>query len=63
MREQHLDRQLNALRALGLKDRQISHDKANSKDFERPAWKHLVARLHEEDTPSSVSASAGRRTM
>ena len=48
-REQNLDRQLDALRAFGLKDARIYQDKARGKDFERPAWKCLVARLREGD--------------
>jgi DNA invertase Pin-like site-specific DNA recombinase len=48
-REQNLDRQLDALREFGVDERHILQDKASGKDFDRPAWKRLVARLRTGD--------------
>ncbi len=40
-REQNLDRQTEALRAFGVKPRNIFADKASGKDFDRQAWRAL----------------------
>ncbi len=40
-REQNLDRQTDALRAFGVKPRNIFADKASGKDFDRQAWRAL----------------------
>lgn len=48
-REQNLDRQLDALRAFGVEEGRIWRDKASGKDFDRPAWRALVARLRAGD--------------
>lgn len=48
-REQNLDRQLDALREFGVDERYILQDKASGKDFDRPAWKRLVATLKAGD--------------
>ena len=47
--EQNLDRQLIALRAAGVPDSNIFADKKSGKDFNRPAWKRLVRKLHAGD--------------
>lgn len=46
-RDQHLDRQLDALRAFGVDE--VFADKASGRDFERPAWRRLKARLSQDD--------------
>lgn len=46
-RDQHLDRQLDALRAFGVDE--VFADKASGRDFERPAWRRLKARLSQGD--------------
>ena len=48
-REQNLDRQLAALARAGVPGVNVFCDKASGKDFERPAWKRLMARLHAGD--------------
>ena len=48
-REQNLDRQLDALRAFGVKDGAVYADKASGKDFERPAWRRLMDELRPAD--------------
>ena len=48
-REQHLDRQLDALRAFGVEDGAVYADKASGKDFERPAWHRLMGELRPGD--------------
>lgn len=47
--DQHEDRQLIAMRELGIPKKQIYIDKQSGKDFERPAYKRLVRRLKEDD--------------
>lgn len=44
-REQHLDRQMDALAEWGVLPRAIYADKASGKDFDRPAYRRLVRRL------------------
>lgn len=39
---QNLDRQLDALRAMGIEERYILSEKKSGKDFERPAFLSLV---------------------
>lgn len=39
---QNLDRQLDALRAMGIEERYIHSEKKSGKDFERPAFLSLV---------------------
>ena len=48
-REQNLDRQLDALRAVGVEDGAVYADKASGKDFERPAWHRLMGALRPGD--------------
>lgn len=48
-REQNLDRQIDALRAFGVRDEFMWLDKASGRDFDRPAWRALSARLSEGD--------------
>ena len=48
-REQNLDRQLNALADFGLDTAQVVREKASGKDFERPVWQQLVAKLRHGD--------------
>lgn len=47
--DQNADRQLIALRAAGVPDANIFTDHKSGKDFNRPAWKKLVRRLHAGD--------------
>lgn len=44
-KEQHLDRQLEALRAAGIADRDIITDKQSGKDFSRPGWQTLTQQI------------------
>ncbi len=48
-RDQNEDRQLLALRALGLREENIFLDKQSGKDFERPQYKRLIRRLRRDD--------------
>lgn len=48
-RDQNLDRQLDALLAFGVEQRNIFADKASGKNFERPEWRRMVAALGEGD--------------
>lgn len=48
-RDQNLARQMDALQAFGVDERNIFSDKASGKDFERPAYKSLMARLGRKD--------------
>lgn len=47
--EQNERRQVDALKAAGVIDRQIYIDKQSGKDFERPAYKMLVSHLRPND--------------
>lgn len=47
--DQNADRQLIALRAAGVPDANVFTDHKSGKDFNRPAWKKLVRRLHAGD--------------
>lgn len=49
-REQHIDRQLIALREFGLEEKQIFVDKVSGKDFQRPQYKRLIRRIKQGDT-------------
>ena len=44
-REQNLDRQIDALIAYGIQDRDIIRDKASGKDFERDGYTLLKSSL------------------
>ena len=48
-REQNEDRQLIALREVGVSDKNIFMDKQSGKDFERPQYKKLVRKLKKDD--------------
>ena len=48
-RDQSLARQLDALRSFGVDEKNVFSDKASGKDFERPAYRLLVARLAKGD--------------
>lgn len=47
--DQHEDRQLIAMRELGIPKKQIYIDKQSGKDFNRPAYRRMVRRLKEND--------------
>ena len=49
-REQNLDRQLLALRAFGVREKQIYQEKQSGKDFERPVYQRLIKKLKPGDT-------------
>lgn len=49
-KDQNLNRQLDALRGFGIEDNMIFADKASGKDFERPAYRQLLAQLNRNDT-------------
>lgn len=48
-REQNEDRQLIALREVGVSDRNIYMDKQSGKDFERPQYKKLLRKMKKDD--------------
>ncbi|WP_248923005.1 recombinase family protein [Olsenella intestinalis] len=48
-REQNLDRQLDALGEFGVKPGRVFSDQASGKDFDRPEYRRLIARLREGD--------------
>ncbi len=48
-REQNLDRQMIALREIGVEDKSIYIDKQSGKNFERPQYKNLVKKLKKDD--------------
>lgn len=48
-REQNQDRQIIALREMGVPERNIFMDKQSGKDFDRPAYKRLLRRLKKDD--------------
>ena len=47
--EQNEDRQLRSLRQAGVQDSNIFTDHKSGKDFNRPAWRKLIKRLHRGD--------------
>lgn len=47
--DQNEDRQLIALRGLGVPERNLFSDKQSGKDFERPAYRKLLRRLRRDD--------------
>lgn len=49
-KEQNEDRQMVAMRAFGVADRQIVLDKQSGKDFDRPGYRRLLRRLKAGDT-------------
>ena len=49
-KEQNLDRQLLALRAFGVPEKQIYQEKQSGKDFERPVYQRLIKKLKPGDT-------------
>lgn len=48
-RDQNLDRQLQALAAFPVEGQRVFADKASGKDFDRPAYRRLMARLRPGD--------------
>lgn len=48
-KDQNLNRQLDALGAFSVDEKNIFMDKASGKDFERPSYKKLVRRLRQND--------------
>lgn len=49
-RDQNLSRQLDALADFGISAKNVYSDKASGKDFDRPAYKRLMAKLRRGDT-------------
>ena len=47
--DQNEDRQMIALRELGVEDKHIYMDKQSGKDFERPQYKRLLRKLKRDD--------------
>ncbi len=48
-RDQNLDRQIRALEEFGVEEGLLFADKASGRDFERPAYRELVARMRPGD--------------
>lgn len=46
---QHIDRQIEALKALGLEDKNLFIDYESGKDFERTNYKKLIRKLKKDD--------------
>ena len=57
-REQNLDRQLEAFRALGADDREIITDKESGKNLDRPGYQALKSAcdLRSQKTPRGILA-------
>ena len=53
--DQNEDRQVAALRELGVREDKIYFDKISGKDFERPKYKEMLEQLHEGDLLYVVS--------
>ena len=49
-KEQHEDRQVIALKELGVPEENIYMDKQSGKDFDRPKYKRLIRKLRPDDT-------------
>lgn len=49
-KEQNEARQMDAMRAFGVSDRNIYMDKLSGKDFNRPAYQKLIKKLKKDDT-------------
>lgn len=49
-RDQNLSRQLDAFADFGISAKNVYSDKASGKDFDRPAYKRLMAKLRRGDT-------------
>ena len=49
-KEQNEDRQRLAMRKFGVSDSRIFCDKQSGKDFNRPAYKKMLQKLHAGDT-------------
>lgn len=47
--DQHIDRQINALREYGLKETHIYTDYMSGKDFNRPSYKKLIRKIKQGD--------------
>ena len=54
-KDQHLDRQLDQLKAIGIAPRNIFCDKASGKNFNRPSWDNLINQLQKGDLLVVVS--------
>ncbi len=48
-KEQNEDRQLIALREVGIEDKLLFTDKQSGKDFDRPSYRQLLSRLKKDD--------------
>ena len=48
-KDQHLDRQMDALRAFPVSETKIYADKASGKDFNRPAYQQLMRAMQPGD--------------
>ena len=48
-KEQNMDRQIKALEEFGVPVKNIYKEKETGRDFERPAYKRLMRKLHAED--------------
>ena len=59
-REQNEDRQLIALREVGVSDKNIFMDKQSGKDFERPQYKKLLRKMKKDDLLYIKSIEIGR---
>lgn len=48
-KDQNLARQITALRAAGVEEQNLFIDRQSGKDFDRPGYKRMVKRMHEQD--------------
>lgn len=49
-REQNISRQVTSLKKEGIRDKDIFVDRSSGKDFEREAYKNLLAKINPGDT-------------
>ena len=62
-RDQNEDRQLIALKEIGVADKNIYLDKQSGKDFNRPQYKKLLRKLKKDDLLYIKSIDRLGRTM
>ena len=62
-REQNEDRQLIALREMGVPECNIFMDKQSGKDFNRPAYRNLLRKLKKTTCSASRALTVSEGTM
>lgn len=54
-KDQNLDRQMDAMKALGIREKDIYMDKISGKNFERPGYQKMLTRLKKGDVVAIMS--------